>query len=240
MKVALVALLLAATISIASAQGGMNLYWGDCAETGQTVRTFACNTVGAPFTLYYSVIVPHEMSAFAAASVSLDFIFDATDIPPWWQVWPGGCRANAVAMTFDPVLLITSCNDLWQGTPNLSVFQVEPALVATNMLRLSGRGSLATGTEIPVLPDGQELVVGKVTISRALTVGPTACAGCGIGACIRLNQIRLDEAPGLPKWTVTNPARNTWVTWQSGYPGSCLFFTPAQNRTWGAIKTLYR
>lgn len=236
----LVALLFFATATPARAQGGINLFWNGCSDGGATTRTFACNSVGAGFTLDLSVVVPHDMPRFAAATARLDFILDAAVIPPWWEVWPGGCRAGQLGMTFDPYLNVTNCYDLWQATPTVSTFEIVPGSYVPNQFRVTGTGAVLPGGELHLLADGTELWFAKITILRGKTVGPTVCEGCLVGACVRLNDCHLQQADGLASWIVSNPAQNNWVSWQSGYPTPCLLYTPAANRTWGAVKGLYR
>ncbi len=235
----LAALLLLATAAPVRAQGGINLFWNGCSDGGVTTRTFACNSVGAGFTLDLSVIVPHDMPRFAAATARLDFIIDATGIPPWWEVWLGGCRAGQLSMTFDPYLNVTNCYDLWQATPTVSTFEIVPGSYVPNQFRVTGTGAVLPGGELHLVADGTELHFAKITILRGKTVGPTVCEGCLVGACVRLNDCHLQQADGLASWIVSNPAQNNWVTWQSGYPTPCLRYTPATNRTWGAVKALY-
>jgi len=54
--------LLALTASIASAQGGMNLYWNDCGVGGGVSgKTFACNTNTGNHDIYASFDPPQVL-----------------------------------------------------------------------------------------------------------------------------------------------------------------------------------
>ncbi len=71
-----------------------------------------------------------------------------------------------------------------------------------------------------------------------------SCTGCTAGACIVLNSIKINQpvdAPGGSP-TLSAPAMRNWVTWLGGLGAgtNCFLATPARNRTWGSIQSLYR
>ena len=134
-----------------------------------------------------------------------------------------------------------TCGNIWQDNPTLSVFAVQQGVNGPNKVRLNGGAAIPAGSEIVVAADGAELIVSKVTITRAKTVGTGSCAGCLTGACIVLNECKLQQPAGIGDYTVTNAATpgSNFVTWQNGM-AQCPLPTPAQNRTWGAVKNLYR
>lgn len=236
----LAVMLLALAASSAQAQSGLNMAWDECITgAGALDKTFACNTnTGAAFTMHTSVVVPDAMPKFAATSTVIDIHINDPAIPAWWQTLAGQCRANAIGISYDPTNNTTSCADLWQGNPNLQVSTVQQGVNGANRVRVLGTAAVPAGSELNVPADNAELWVCRVTIARAGTVG--ACnTGCSLGACIVLNEMFMQQ-PGLPAYRVTNQATSRFVTWNGGGGTDCPTDTPAINRTWGAVKGLYR
>ncbi len=248
--ITLVVAVLALSASTAMAQSGLGLYWNDCSPasggSGASSMTWACNAnTGAGFALFTSVIVPTAMSKFTATSAIVDVTIESGTLPDWWQTNAGQCRPNAITMSFDPVVLAGSCLDIWQGSILLSVFAAQQGTNvqghAANTVRLNGGAAIPAGSEINVPADGSELFVSKVNISRTKSTGVGSCAGCDLAACLVLNECFLQQPAGMGDYRVVNeaPGRSRWVTW-NGSPTNCPDGTPTQNRTWGAVKNLYR
>jgi hypothetical protein len=236
--ITLAALLVAFGASSALAQSGVNLGWDDCATgTPAGDKVFACNVnTGAAFTLHASVVIPAAMTAFAATNTIIDVHVNDVALPAWWQTDVGQCRANSIGMSFDPNNNSTSCVDLWGGNPNLQVTAIQQGVNGPNRVRVNGVAAIPAGSEIAVPADNADLWVCRVTINRAAS---TTCAGCTFGGCIVLNEVSLLQ-PDIPGMYVTNEATKRWVTWQGGGGTDCPADTPTQNRTWGAVKNMYR
>jgi len=71
------------------------------------------------------------------------------------------------------------------------------------------------------------------------------CAGCGLPACIVLNQVELLQEVGSPGGDIIVlkfPIDHGFVTWQGGDIGGqgCPLSLPVKRATWGAIKAIYR
>ena len=236
----LAVMLLALAASAAQAQSGLNLAWDQCIlGAGVQDKVFACNTnTGAAFTMHASVIVPEAMTKFAATSCVLDIHVDDAGLPPWWMTTTGQCRAGAIGISFDSSNNVTDCGQLWQTQNPLVVSTVQQGGNGPNRLRIIGTAAVPAGSELIVPADNAELWVCRITISRAATVG--ACnTGCALGACIVLNEMYMQQ-PSLPAYRVTNEATSRWVTWNGGGGTDCPTDTPTMNRTWGAVKGLYR
>jgi hypothetical protein len=233
-------MILGASASVA-ATGGLNLFWNGCSDGGVSTQVFACNTnSGLAFTMYASLILPQDMPFFASSTAIIDVTFSSASIPAWWQVLTGQCSANRVSESYDSASFATNCPNIWLGEANLSVFQVQQGVShGPNSIRLNGGAAVPAGSELYHVADGTELVVCKVSIFRTKTVGTGSCAGCNIGACFVLNECKLYEPGDYGDCTITAPAVSNFVTWQAGAP-SCPGATPSQNRTWGAVKNLYR
>lgn len=237
----LTAAMLALSATFAFAAGGLNLHFGGCSvDVGaSSSATFACNTNAGSEVLYASVVLPASMPLFLGTSALIDVTVESPTLPDWWQTAAGQCRANAISMSFDPSLLATDCGDIWGGTPNLSVFQLQQYLHGPNMVRLNGGAAVPAGQEIALVADGTtELNVARVSISHSKTTGTGACAGCEVGACIVLQECYLQQPAGNPLYRLTTPISNV-VTFNGASP-LCAGATPTQNRTWGAVKGLYR
>lgn len=239
----LLALCLTLGVSSAFAQAGLNLYWDGCSDGGTSAKTFACDVnTGAAFSLYASVVLPAPMIQFLGTTAIVDVNVDDVTLPAWWQARPGDCRQNSVAVSFDPNAFVTNCVDIWNGAVPLSVLDLQPTAMGVhgaNWLRINAGAVVPSGQEYDIPADGTELVVCKVTVNRAKTTGTGACAGCATAACIVLNECKLQTPAGAHDQTVTQEGTSRWVTW-NGTPVGCPGTTPAVNRTWGAVKSLYR
>jgi hypothetical protein len=221
---------------------GLNLYWNDCGGgTGAAIsRNFACDTnTGDPFTMVLSVFPPYEMPQFVGVEARIDALVNSASLPPWWQTAVGQCRAGAVSATCDPNSFgALSCPDLWDGAPAVSASQVTSAPVSWGfIIRIAG--AVQVPSPITAEEVGQELIAAVVRISRIKTVGAGACEGCPIGACFVASQVKLSQPFGVGDVILSYPAANNWVQLNGG-TGNYNCYVPAMNRTWGAIKTLYR
>lgn len=222
----------------AFAQGGINLFWDDCSVAGLRLRTFACNTnTGPAFTMVFSVIPSVEMPQFVAADLRIDALVQAATLPPWWQAATGQCRAGAISASFDPNTFPNlDCPDIWGGALPLFAQQIEPGYLA-NAFRIRAAGALAAPSPITAAMLGTELNVCTVSILRSHSTGADACAGCLAGVCFVGTQCVLQQPAGVGDYYVTTPATNNFIDFQiSTY--EC--YTPTRNRTWGAVKGLYR
>jgi hypothetical protein len=233
--------LLALAASSAQAQSGLNLAWSECITgAGAQDLGFACNTnTGAAFTMHASVVVPAAMPMFAATSTVLDIHVGDVSLPAWWQTLAGQCRQNAIGISYDVNNNVTSCVDLWQGNPNLQVSTVQQDVNGPGRVRVLGTAAVPAGSELSVPQDDAELWVCRITISRSGTLG-TCNTGCALGACIVLNEMYMQQPGGLPAYRLTNEATRQFVTWNGGGGTNCPTDTPTMNRTWGAVKGLYR
>lgn len=242
MRAALLALcLLAFAPAAAQGQAGINLDWNDCdAGGGRMELAFACDSsVGAPFIAILSVVVPADMPQFVAASTTVDLCFIGGALPPWWQTLAGQCRQNAISMSFDPLGNPSACPDIWQGTPVMQVFQPLQDYFGPGQLRLQGGAAIAPGSGVAVPADGTELYLGRIAITRDHTTGTDACSGCSTTASIAFSRCTLQQPAGIGDYTLTQAARSNLIFWNRGvYPDPCN--VPAVNRTWGAVKSLYR
>jgi hypothetical protein len=239
-KFLIAVLLLAAAAPAAWAQAGINLFWNDCSETGATLQTFACDDNAGYLVLYVSVVSPQDLPQLAAVEVTLRMRVATGTVPDWWLTGAGQCRQGAISCSFDPAENASSCADIWQGTPNASVFSILPGDHWQNALLFRGAAAVQAGSELNVVADGSELEVCRLVIQREKSTGAAGCAGCEIEACLAVNECRLLQAGGLGNVTLEDPAASNWVVWQGDAGVPCPQSVPTLNRSWGAVKGMYR
>lgn len=236
-KLSALALAVALAVFVPSpghAQGGLLLHWNGCSADGAKDQFFACNANdGEPFVLYASLFAPDTLPGLQSASFKIHVAIEGGALVPWWQTEFGACRSEAIDVPFQPGEFQAACADFWASDRIGGTFQVREPLASGFALTLYGAG---LGTAPGVGAAGPERVVLKLTLDRSKSTGPDACAGCFLGAEIVFAECVLAQRVGLPTYVITQPA---WpgaarVTWNGGAP------VAVANRTWGAIKQLYR
>jgi hypothetical protein len=239
--------LLCLGVSMASAQGGINLSWNDCGPAGQPSQTFACNTNGnPPHTMIGSAVSPNPIDLMVAAAMVLDLQTNQPALTPWWNMdtapAPPGCRTGSLSASFDFSLGPFTCGDIWGGGATGGSNYISQFGGKAN----HGRIRLVCAVPAPIAVDNStENYYFKVTINNAKTAGTGNCVGCLDGACIVFNSLELDQNPGVPggNTIISNPLGSQFVIWQSGggsVAGGCPQATPTNNKTWGSVKSLYR
>lgn len=238
-------LLLVATAAGAFAQSGLNLHWDQCyADGGTTFKGIACDSNTGFDVLIVSLVPPADMPQLAVVSAILDFYLADGAVPPWWQTMAGQCRPNAIGISFDSNTFpyTEACSSIWQSQVPSQLVAIQPELDGPNHLRLTSFAAVPAGQELALYADGTELVAARVTISHTKSTGTGACEGCRTGACIWLSEMRLRQPGGVGDHTLTHVAASQWAYRNAGggYPRPETCHTPALNRTWGSIKTLYQ
>jgi hypothetical protein len=227
---------------------GMNLYWNDCsAGSVSTNKNFACNTNSGSQTLVASFDPPAGITRLVGSQATIAIGTASTPLASWWQLGPVGCRAGSMSLSFD--FPAPQCADYWAGAANGSfAFTLETGNPERARIDVSmGVSETAAG---PVEP-GTEYYLFKLILDRAGTVGAGSCGGCVDPACIVLVDVQLLQPAGTPGGNpmISNPLTSNFVTWQGGAIGGagCLCMADqsqcrdaVQDRTWGAIKSLYR
>lgn len=239
-KIAATILLLMACTSVAQAQY-INLNVGDCAAGGVNGAIFnACTSnTGTVTNIVGSVVLPvTTRTAFLGTVSVLDICPSTQTVPDWWRA--DACRSSAFVYTADSGVS-PGCPTLWDTVPAaMNVLQSYPNFNGSNHLRLVYSTTVGTGMEYDLVGDGQtELGVFKLQILRDKTTGAGACAGCVLGASILLYEIDLIAGGATPEtpMRLKTGQSNYFITYNNGAP--CIP-TPTLNRTWGAIKSLYR
>jgi hypothetical protein len=227
--------LLALTSSTALA-GGVNFAWTECLSGGGVSnRTFACNTNTGTNVAIGSFMLTQPMADFVSVEVVVDLQAQDPALPAWWTFSPavGNCRGSVLSMTFDFSVLAGGCADPFGQPATGSLANYSPN---GNRARALGVAAIDAGAPAAV-SDATEYYGVRMAITNAKTAGAGNCAGCNIPVALVLNSI---NAVGLTGNEFNgNVIASNCITWQSATAGTCAA-TPTQNKTWGAIKSIYR
>jgi hypothetical protein len=244
-KLLITAALLAVTASTASAQGALFLSWANCypQNTLQVNRNDNCYV--CPNSLDQRIILSFTAPATAnivSTTSILDVQFGASQ-PDYWRFDAAGCRAGAASINLTYIGNATLCPDImgasvvqvpilatfngWKG-PNTMRIVVENT--RDNFLAVTA-GSHYTASQLNITHL-------KTTVDCDATPTPDAtpvCAGCNVPATIALNEMQVTPQSG-GAFIVTDPGARHYVN----YFGGVGVPTATQNKTWGAVKSLYR
>jgi len=234
--------------SIAMAQG-VGLYIGtDCNSAApQTATTTCTSNSGTAVSTFGTCVIPNGVtkSAFVGSIAIVDVQTALATIPDWWR--GDACRGSSFTLATDGGIGGSTCAaTLWDTAApagNNIAAQFAPA-GNTARERFALGAVLYPDQTYDLTGDGStELAVFKFNVLKQKTTGTGSCAGCAQGACIVLNEIQLqgqNDASEADYVRMTQPiAGHNYIVFQSGAP-TCAGSTPTQNRTWGAVKALYR
>jgi hypothetical protein len=247
-KLLITAALLAVTASMASAQG-ISLNWGQCYP--QNTALINRNLVCYDCVPYSGVRIVTSFTAPASmATVGTTALIDVTygtAQPAWWN-WAGtGCRKTAGGP--DAGAKVGAYN----GTQTLCASIITGATVVPDVLtslngfkgpntaRLvcdlarDGTFSITGGThyaaqQLNINNDGSSVDCGGSTPDLT-----PVCLGCSTPATFALNEVQVYPQTGPPTVLTAVNGRN-YVHGQNGVGVP----TPAKNKSWGAVKSLYR
>ena len=244
----LTAALVALIPSAAHAQQppGINLAWNDCTASvagGLNATSFCTSNTAAAKNLYGTYVLPAAgAQAVAGNDIVMDIATAGVALPCWWN-FTLAPRDAGYAMQFT-----TPCADAngigifnyWgsvPGGPSGSVLVT--VLTGRPLLHLTATATVAPSQAGPV-PGGVEIYSFTFQLKFDATVG--SCTGCLTSACFVLRMIRVNQV-GLPPIELTTASSRPCVFWQGGAidaPGCPCFTDPVLNKTWGAVKALYR
>jgi len=235
---ALTALLIIGSASLVSA-AGLNLGLNDCAPAGGSINAPAscAGSSGITIGMVGSAIAPAGMDRVVGCEDYIDVETNQATLSPWWTL--DGCRSNAWPVNFDFTLGPFTCNDFWAGLATGSG-SISPEHSAPNRFQM--KLVCATVAENP-MDTVTEQYLFKVNILRSRSVGIGNCTGCGQAACLVLTRVIINQPDGAVggNATITAPMIGNFVTYAGGVvAGGCPGATPAQDRTWGQVKSLYR
>ncbi len=219
----------------------------DCSPytTGAGYNNVATNTcltnTGIAFEAWCSMIMPAVTRVgFIDAQAVINAKTSQSTMPDWWR--QDTCRPAGFLVQADAGMG-GSCPTLWDLVPGTGVIlnTIYPTW-GPNAIRYLLTQVLASADAYDLVGDGiTEQSVFKFTVTKAQSVGSGACAGCLYGTCLQLSEIDLHTLTDTPdtylRLTGPLPGATDYITYNAGAP--CLP-TPARNRTWGAVKALYR
>jgi hypothetical protein len=247
--IALIILALAAAAPLATAQttpAGINLYafagatGSACDVSGlNAALTSACSNVGTAMKLYSTVSIPRALVALAACGQTMDvYTENGATLPDWWKL--DACRGGKTIATMNGSVTGCTGGTIWDPNVGTGPISVEAYTPDGSGLTGSMRMQMGAAVAAPfdVTPDylGYELGVGSLQINN----GPATCTGCDIGACIVLREVTLNEDGTANFPHMSNAIVSVTATWQTVPAGLACHDVPTKNKTWGAIKALYR
>ncbi|HTR97839.1 MAG TPA: hypothetical protein VMH61_08055 [Candidatus Acidoferrales bacterium] len=229
-------LLLTASVS-ARAATSLNIGWSDCVGDGGTLdKTFACNTNSGSATLVLSFTPPAPIPQLSGAQA---FVYLATSngsaaLPLWWSMFNAGtCRGNVLSANAVISDAAVNCLDTWSaeaGVAGISAYTMNwdgPGAALIEMV------ASVPPNELQSLDATSEWFLFNVKITYAATVG-TSCTGCSSPATLIFRELDVSQPIGVGDFRLTTAGPRSLATWQGG------FATPAQNKSWGMLKSLYR
>jgi hypothetical protein len=202
-------------------------------------RSFACDTdLGAPFELVIW-LVPFptgEPHAVIGADARLLIESPGPDLPSWWRLEPGACRAGTAALEFASPAP-SGCADAWGGLASGGIQYQLPVACDQGQIFLALHAAMPPGQSRTFEHAAYALF--RLRLSRANTVGPGACGGCSSPVCLISNGVFI-RGLTQPGWGYSTFGVASWqgasCRWDSPCPGP----TPVRPSTWGAIKAIYR
>ncbi len=241
MRTLVLRLLALSLLSVGPAQAGptLTLGWLDCRPAGgSSNQSFGCGSNTAEMLLHPAF----ELGAAVDSVFQLEMVIDiqhASDLlPQWWRLDPNQCRANqAIA----DAVFASGCTDPWSGAGVAAVqgYLAGPPGRFPSQARLLVAATVPSSSPVS-LSAGIPYSAPRV---RIRTGNSTTCAGCPGSACLVLNSVELHRLPGASPeavtLTVSTGGTANWVAWQGGAGADCAA-VPVHNRTWGAVKSLYR
>jgi len=226
-------------VPVPASGGWARLAWDHCrADSGTADRTFDCSTNSGTETIVGSFELWQDLSHVVSVNARLWLVTNErySNIPDWWQVYSGGCRAGGLTALSDPSLISGSvCVNAWlpvsantHTTESLACYEYDE--VGTYIVDVACTPSVA-------LEHGVEYLAFALVLSHAKSVGEGACAGCGQTMVMGTAWINVQQEDGT--YELCGPSsvdgfdEASSVLWQPPSVG-------ARAPTWGAIKSLYR
>ncbi len=255
-------LLLTAICSLLIAFGvdaapGLGLRWDAClADGGLTNKDFACFTRSGSDVLVLSFVPPPVVDSVRAIEFTLDII-SPWGFSPWWAFGGTyGCRPGGLGITVEPTRFPSRCSGAFVDGCSASLLSYTYDATGSWRTRIQGRVLREVTPPFSASAgDHSEMLLAALYVNRTDPRG--ACYGCQYPACLGLTQLKLvgsSEARSAYLYDEIVPGSST-VTWQSDIVGStltpgptpattyrtiqCSLAVPAQNHTWGSIKSLY-
>ena len=243
MRRTMIACALLACVATHAFAAGINLSWNACGAAGATNRTFACNTnSGGVHVLVGSFVAPAGTTAITGEEIVITLASTTDPLPAWWMFKNAGtCRQNAFSINADFTAGVAGCDDYWAGQAIGGITLFNPNVIPGYGGRAQVHAMYTMSASI-THPAEENIEYGafRLAFNNTKTVGTGACGGCTTPMCIQLYRITLQQPTGLGNFDLYAPLHSNIVTWQGGDLATvCYTATPARNRTWGGVKSLY-
>jgi len=238
--------LLLMSVAVAQAEQ-LNIAWTNCIGDGGTVdKTSACTSNNGTAGILVLSFTPPS-GGIPTMSGAEAFLYVATSngasaLPKWWDMFNAGtCRQAALTGNVAISSSAANCFDGWSGAA-----LVGGVIGYTENYNGPGSAMIDCAAAVPAtalqnLDDASEWFLFNVKIANTASVG-TACPGCLSPACILFHNLDVTQPVGVGDFHLTASGPRTFATWQGGALGApgCPAATPTSNKSWGALKTLYR
>ena len=209
------------------------LSWDECGA-GILARQFACDTNVGQARIVVSAFRDSVGFFTPGFACSLDVFIAAEQPSAWWQVAALGCRTGALTASAAWQPADARCLDAWGGQLSSGV------LLTTHdnppRVEIIAAGADQTGT-LDMQPLIETFLL-AIDLHFNKSTGAGACAGCSAPACIVLRGVEFYDSQPPPYVRVAPLPGQDILAWQSN-SANCLL-TPVRNKTWGAIKALFR
>lgn len=230
-----------------------SLGWDRCAGDGwNAARTFSCDTnTGEDVLVVSATLLDQGRSGILAIDAFVDIAQASGSLPAWWSL--DGCRVAGALLSMTPPVGATNCVPLFDAVTTNAGLGVYYA---------AGRPYLRAylmSLEPVSMSAAQEYFLFRIRVRHTKVTGAGSCAGCQAPMCLGLGRMNM-EFSGSTK-SFAGQGQNA-VSWQGGYVAGyptlanpvsehgipfyenrldcTLAPVPAQGRTWGMIKALYR
>jgi len=233
-------------MSAAVAQAAqLNIAWTNCTSDGGTTdKTSACTSNSGSQTLVVSFVAPS--GGIGQMSGAEAYLYVATSngtaaLPKWWDSFNSGtCRTSAITGNVVLPGTASNCLDAWSGIGVGGLIGYNenangPGTVLVDM------AAAVPSSSLQAIDDADEYFLFNLKIANTGTAG-TACPGCLTPACILFHNLDVTQPVGVGDFHMTASGPRTFATWQGGSVGlpGCPAATPTNNKSWGALKSLYR
>jgi len=233
--------LLVLTASSAFAQ--FDFSWNNCYGLGSATQNmnYACDgsRVGLPFKAVASFVCPIDAPQFVGIEAVVDIQTSAPVLPDFWHGGTLECNEGLVlfpaSMSGVGTGLTGACINPWLGDNSGGGYDYASGFGGAGRARL--RITLAK-TVPSALTYGQNYLGSVIGIDPA---NEASCTGCQVPACLVLNSYTLFQVAGSQNdiYEMRTPHLQQSIFWNGGDP-ACAAATPARNKTWGSVKSLYR
>ncbi|MFI5372825.1 MAG: hypothetical protein ACHQ52_14825, partial [Candidatus Eisenbacteria bacterium] len=171
---------------------------------------------------------PADVPDFAGCTSVVDITWPGP-VPSYWEIDSPGCNAGAMVIASPSASPPCVTTNIFDAAFSGGGFAFDHTSLNKRRLRIDW----ATGAPTPPsLTAGALYPVFKLVLDPDQGV-QNRCSGCDLPATITLQSVEVFGFGATEDYLITTTDVRSTITWQSGP-------TPVQNRTWGAIKALYR